>query len=150
MIEIIERADPRVDLDALAALEEITFRNPWTRQMLRVELEQVKAAVAFVVRTAAHPVAAYCAGRVLGEELHVRNLAVHPDSRRRGIGTRLLAQLLRGALERGALRATLELRASNEPGRRLYESAGFQERDRRPGYYSSPPEDAVILSRDSL
>ncbi len=71
MIEIIEPADPRADLDALAALEAITFRNPWTRQMLRVEFEQIEAVVAYVVRTEAHSVAAYCAGRVLGEELHV-------------------------------------------------------------------------------
>ncbi len=77
MIEIIEPADPRADLNALAALEAITFRNPWTRQMLRVEFEEVEAAVAYVVRTEAHSVAAYCAGRVLGEELHVRNFAVH-------------------------------------------------------------------------
>lgn len=150
MIEIIEPADPRADLDALAALEAITFRNPWTRQMLRVEFEQVEAVVAYVVRTEAHSVAAYCAGRVLGEELHVRNLAVHPDSRRRGIGTRLLAQVFRVAAEQGALRATLVVRASNEPARRLYASAGFQERDRRPGYYSCPPEDAVIFWRESL
>ena len=150
MMELIERADPRTDLEALAALEASTFLNPWTQQMLSAELEQVDVAFAYVVRTDAHPVAAYSAGRVIGEELRLNNFAVHPDSRRRGIGSRLLDHVLRAAAERGAVRATLEVRVSNTPARRLYESAGFVERGCRPAYYSSPVEDAVILWLDSL
>jgi len=94
--------------------------------MLRVEFEQVEAVVTYVVRTEAHSVAEYCAGRVLGEELHVHNLALHPDLRRRGIGTRLLAQVFRGAAEQGALRATLVVRASNEPADGCTHRRGFR------------------------
>jgi ribosomal-protein-alanine N-acetyltransferase len=47
----------------------------------------------------------------------------------------------------GATRATLEVRASNEDARRLYERAGFSVAAVRPRYYSNPVEDALILWR---
>jgi ribosomal-protein-alanine N-acetyltransferase len=47
-------------------------------------------------------------------------------------------------------RATLEVRASNEPARQLYESLGFTVAATRPRYYTQPEEDALILLREGL
>jgi ribosomal-protein-alanine N-acetyltransferase len=48
----------------------------------------------------------------------------------------------------GARRATLEVRASNDDARRLYERLGFHVAGRRRNYYTNPIEDALILWRD--
>jgi len=42
----------------------------------------------------------------------------------------------------------LEVRASNDPARLLYEKLGFQQAGRRPGYYRNPREDALILRKE--
>jgi ribosomal-protein-alanine N-acetyltransferase len=38
----------------------------------------------------------------------------------------------------------LEVRESNAPARALYENAGFKQTGRRPSYYTSPLEDAIL------
>jgi ribosomal-protein-alanine N-acetyltransferase len=84
------------------------------------------------------------------DELHINNLAVMPNLRRTGIGSTLLAFVLKKGVELGARRATLEVRRSNEAARLLYERAGFVVAGVRPGYYSKPVEDALVLWRDAL
>jgi hypothetical protein len=70
--------------------------------------------------------------------------------RRQGIGERLLLALLDLAAARGAHEATLEVRPSNLPARRLYEKYGFKVVGVRPRYYSDNNEDALIMTTDAL
>src|SRR5204863_1248332 len=84
------------------------------------------------------------------DEAHVTTFAVHPSWRRRRIGERLLLALLDLAVERGAREATLEVRLSNLPARRLYEKYGFRPVGVRPSYYSDNGEDALIMTTDHL
>ena len=81
------------------------------------------------------------------DQIHINNLAIHPAKRQRGLGTFLLARVLEEATALGAPHATLEVRRSNEPARRLYEGAGFRLVGVRTSYYTQPIEDALILSR---
>ena len=76
--------------------------------------------------------------------------AVHPDWRRQHIGERLLLAFLDLAAERGAHEATLEVRLSNLPARRLYEKFGFRPVGLRPRYYSDNGEDALIMTTEPL
>ncbi len=55
---------------------------------------------------------------------------VTPEWRRKGLGTRLGAEMLRWAHDRGAEKAYLQVIASNEAGRMLYEKLGFLEHHR--------------------
>ena len=50
----------------------------------------------------------------------------------------------------GATKATLEVRASNTAAFALYERLGFHVAATRPGYYTKPEEDALILWREGL
>src|SRR5262245_19549222 len=85
-------------------------------------------------------------GRVVGfcslwrvlDELHINNLAVQPESRRSGVATALLAHVLREGGRMGALRATLEVRRSNDAARLLYERFGFVVAGVRRAYYTKP------------
>ena len=96
------------------------------------------------------PVAGYCATWFLLPEVHINNLAVRPELRRRGFATYLLGRVLQTALEAGGERATLEVRRSNHAARRLYEGLGFRVRGVRADYYTDPVEDALILWREPL
>jgi ribosomal-protein-alanine N-acetyltransferase len=78
--------------------------------------------------------------------MHILNLAVHPSKRRRGIARRLLSEGLAQARALGAELAWLEVRPSNNAARALYESFGFKEAGRRPGYYDDTQEDALLLT----
>jgi tRNA threonylcarbamoyladenosine biosynthesis protein TsaB len=79
------------------------------------------------------------------DEGEILNIAVLDQDRQRGVGRKLLTHLMRDAVSRGAERMTLEVRESNEPARRLYDSMGFEPCGRRKNYYEKPKEDALIL-----
>ena len=84
------------------------------------------------------------------DEAHIITFAVHPAWRRQRIGGRLLLAFLDLASDRGAHEATLEVRLSNLPARRLYEKFGFRPVGLRPRYYSDNSEDALIMTTEPL
>lgn len=74
-------------------------------------------------------------------EMEILNIAVAPEFRRQGIARHLISHdtvLVAGTVY-------LEVRASNQVARNLYKSIGFQEVASRPGYYSDPPETAIVM-----
>ena len=138
------------DLDGVLEVEAQSFTNPWTRAMYAWELQNRSVCHIYVARTTACRVAAFCAFWLVVDEIHINNVAVLPLYRGRGMGSAVLRHVLDEARRLGATRATLEVRASNEGARRLYERLGFHVAGVRPNYYSSPVEDALILWRDNL
>ncbi len=88
---------------------------------------------------------AFCACWVIFDELHINTLAVAPDERRKGLATLLLKHVMAETSKEGARKATLEVRASNEAALVLYDRLGFRIKATRPGYYTNPDEDALIL-----
>jgi ribosomal-protein-alanine N-acetyltransferase len=136
------------DLDGVLAVEAESFTNPWTRDMYAWELQNRSVCHIYVARTDACPVAGFCAFWLVFDEIHINNVAVRPQFRGQGMGTAVMLHVLDEARRLGARRATLEVRASNEGARRLYERLGFYVAGVRPRYYTSPVEDALILWRD--
>ena len=147
---LIERMVSDDDLDAVAALEARCFTNPWTRDMLARELAQSDVAHVFVLRLPDRSVAAFCSCWIVADELHINTIAVDAAYRRQGLASGMLRHVLADAAARGAVRATLEVRASNEPARLLYETLGFAVAAIRPKYYTAPDEDALILWKEGL
>jgi ribosomal-protein-alanine N-acetyltransferase len=91
-------------------------------------------------------VISYAGLRIVLNEGHIMNVAVHPDFRGRGMGAATVSALIeRTRSAFGVTDFTLEVRASNTAAIRLYENAGFLEEGRRRAYYSYPVEDAVIM-----
>ena len=146
----VERLDPDRDLDAVMAIEEDSFTNPWTRQMFEWDVRNTEVTRVYVGRTVEAAVAAFCSCWLVFDELHVHSLAVRRDLRRRGVASALLGGVLADAARLGAKRATLEVRRSNEPALKLYEKLGFTVSGTRPNYYTQPEEDALILWLDRL
>jgi len=146
---VVERAW-EVDLDAVAALEADAFTNPWTRDMLERELRQSEVARVYVLRLPGQPVAAFCTCWVIYDELHINTIAVERSRRRRGLATALMRYVLEDAARDGAVRATLEVRRSNDAAQLLYQRLGFKVFAVRHRYYTQPEEDALILWLDRL
>jgi [ribosomal protein S18]-alanine N-acetyltransferase len=77
----------------------------------------------------------------------LESIAVASTVQRQGVGGRLLADLLTSLRRAEITKVMLEVRASNHAARDFYACAGFAETARRPGYYSDPEEDAILLAR---
>lgn len=146
----------------LAELERLCFSEPWTESGLRAELENESAVfrVAEALDPAGGPqetvpspldggnrVLGYAGMHAVCGECYVDNIAVFPEERGRGVGRALTKELLDWAEEQKSLFVTLEVRPSNAPAVELYRSLGFQEVGRRPGFYTHPPEDALLMTR---
>jgi tRNA threonylcarbamoyl adenosine modification protein YeaZ/ribosomal-protein-alanine acetyltransferase len=141
----VRRAATPADLEAVEQLQQKTFTNPWNADSIRWELENTDVARLYLLQAPGGQVVAYCACWVVFDELHINSLAVDPEFRRRGVARHLLRHVMAEAAASGVTAATLEVRASNEPARLLYEGLAFQVEGVRRDYYRDPREDALIL-----
>ncbi len=90
----------------------------------------------------------FLVARRVGSDIEILNFAVRPEARRGGVGGMLLRVALDWGVELHAQKALLEVRASNVLALHFYERRGFRVVGRRPRYYVSPVEDALLLSAD--
>ena len=133
------------DLEAVHRIEHASFSQPWPDQAYRSELQANRLA-SYLVGRVGDEVVAFGGIWLMVDEAHVTTFAVDPAWRRRRIGEALLLALLDLAIARGAREATLEVRLSNLPARRLYEKYGFRPVGMRARYYSDNNEDALIMT----
>jgi ribosomal-protein-alanine N-acetyltransferase len=137
------------DLPAVYEIERESFSTPWPAHAYRQELETNRLAHYIVARWG-DQIIGFAGIWLLVDEAHITTFAVRRTWRRRGVGERLLLALLDLARSRGAHEATLEVRPSNLPARRLYEKYGFKVVGTRTRYYSDDNEDALIMRTPSL
>lgn len=132
------------DMDEVMVIERTSFRFPWSTGFFLQELQVA----------CARSILAESDGRIIGYILYwllpgavdIHNIAVHVDFRRRGLGRVLLERVLGEARRHSAIRVTLEVRVSNLPAQKLYESTGFLATGIRKGYYSDDGEDALAMT----
>jgi ribosomal-protein-alanine N-acetyltransferase len=89
-------------------------------------------------------VLAFLVAHRVDTEWELENIVVAETARRRGVGARLVNELIAHvqAVRGGSI--FLEVRRSNQSARSLYRKAGFEETGLRKSYYADPPEDAVL------
>ena len=137
------------DLIAVHVIERESFSTPWPEHAYRQEIEQNSLAH-YIVARYGNAIVGFAGIWLLVDEAHITTFATRTAWRRQGIGERLLVALIDLALVRGAKEATLEVRPSNTPAKRLYEKYGFKVVGVRPRYYSDSNEDALIMTTDTL
>jgi len=144
--EITIRDFREEDLRRIYEIEVLSFRYPWSmRAFVAVQNMGAKIIVAdhtdygvvgFAIFRVEHTRSA-----ILG---HLMNIAVHPEFRRKGIGSLLLRIFEEKCACRGAEYAYLEVRISNTAAINFYKKHGYKIWGIRKGYYSNG-EDALIM-----
>jgi len=130
----------------VAELEKLCFSDPWSERSIASELNNPLSF--WLVAMEGDCVAGYVGSQTVLGETDMMNIAVHPDFRRQGVAEALINALVTELRKLGSRSLTLEVRASNEPARKLYEKLGFVQVGRRPNYYRNPREDACILRKE--
>jgi ribosomal-protein-alanine N-acetyltransferase len=137
------------DVTTVMTIERAGHRFPWTEGNLR---DCLRAGNACWVWDEAGILKAFGVMSVGAGEAHILNLCTHPLHQRRGIGRKLLSQLLSLAVRHRAEVVFLEVRVDNQPALRLYRRMGFNEVGVRKGYYPgiNGRQDALVLARSFL
>lgn len=142
------------DLLEVVEIEETSGLSRWGWSAYYAELQGKNSHLMLVARVDSpetnlrSKLAGYIVARLGADELHINNVAVREDFRRRGIGRRLLNRILEEGKGSGAAAAYLELRAGNQSALALYQECGFRVTSRRKNYYSDPMEDALVMIID--
>ncbi len=136
------------DLSEVVDIEEASGLNRWGYDSYQRELYTNPDSVMLVARSPhleGRGVIGFFAGWTVADEMHINNIASHPDYRRIGVGHRLIEHAINEAAMRGVSFVLLEVRASNEIAQTLYKKLGFNYVSRRRDYYRSPTEDAFVM-----
>ena len=133
-------------VDAVANLEKVCFHDPWSLNAITGEVSNPLSI--WFVALDGERVVGYIGSQAVIDLADVMNVAIEPSYRRRGIAELLIKELEDALKAQGVIGLLLEVRVSNEPARNLYEKMGFSVVGRRPGYYSHPKEDALIMRNE--
>ena len=131
------------DLDGIVSIENVSFPTPWPRRVFEREIGSKKS-YNRVIRFGGM-VVGYIVTWTIYDEVHILNVAVHPDFRNMGLGERLLRECISHSAGNGMKYAILEVRVSNTKARNLYEKMGFRVIHTRRKYYSDTGEDAYVM-----
>lgn len=131
------------DLERVYEIEKLCFPNPWPKRIFEMELETPRSTN--MVTMLDGVVCGYIISWKIQDEIHILNIAVHPDFRRLGVGRFLLGNCLDFFSGQGAVLALLEVRDSNLPAQNLYSKFGFKQIGIRKNYYTDNGEDAIVM-----
>ena len=139
------------DLPAMMALEKrAATAAHWSAEQYEALFRASDPGRVALILWEASELQGFVIARVVGKEWEIENIAVAGPARRRGLGTRLLGELLDSARAKDAAAVFLEVRESNQAARALYEKWAFLESGRRRRYYQDPDEDAILYRIDFI
>lgn len=138
------------DLDRIVEIEKDGFRHPWSAELLRREMGHAWSTILLAVEedAAGERILGFIVFWLVHDEVHVLNIAVAMEARRRGIGRALMEEAAALGRRRSAAIATLEVRRSNTPAIELYRALGYRQVGIRPNYYTDEGEDAIVMILD--
>ncbi|AHG76300.1 Ribosomal-protein-alanine acetyltransferase [Mannheimia varigena USDA-ARS-USMARC-1388] len=134
------------DFDRLFEIEQQAHLVPWSKgtllnnqgeKYLNLKLMEKNQIVAFAI------------SQIVLDEATLFNIAVAPEFQGKGVGKRLLSDLILQLQQRNVATLWLEVRESNLAAQKLYSSLGFNEVTIRKNYYPTPnggKENAVVMA----
>jgi ribosomal-protein-alanine N-acetyltransferase len=125
-------------------IEQQVYPRPWSASLFHSELAMRSTRAYFVARVGRQLVG-YAGIMITLDESHVTTIAVDPTRHREKVGTRLMLQLARESIARGATAMTLEVRMSNKAAQDMYRRFGFGPVGVRKNYYQEVNEDALVM-----
>ena len=132
--------------DVLRVEEDLFGAETWSAAMFWNELAQRNY---YIVAVDDDEVLGYAGLSAAEGEAWVQNIAVRRTTQRRGLGRKLLEELLAEAERRGIKQTLLEVAVTNAPAQRLYANYGFEPVGIRRGYYQPSNTDALVMMRSA-
>ncbi len=133
------------DLPAVMEIERSAYEFCWTEGIFR---DCMRVGYQCRLMFSGDELAGYGVMSVAAGEAHVLNVCVRPELQGRGHGRRIMQHLIDLASRLHTDTLLLEVRPSNVPAIRLYESMGFNQVGIRKDYYPARDgrEDALIFA----
>ena len=131
------------DLDEVCRIEEASFSMPWKREDFQDLIASDNSI--YLVILADDRVAGAAGYTFNGFDGYINNVVIDVDRRGQGLGKVLMKELLTVGRKNGVPEFTLEVRVSNTPAIKLYESLGFKSEGVRKNFYERPVEDAEVM-----
>jgi [ribosomal protein S18]-alanine N-acetyltransferase len=142
-IEIREMTE--ADIDQIMAIEKRSFAAPWSKRLFKETISFPLSFNIVVRKKVDNEVVGYANFYVIGSEVQVLNIAVDPESRKKGYAAKLLGCAIETLVAGKAEDFFLEVRISNADAIRLYEGFGFKRIGVRKKYYTETNEDAIVM-----
>lgn len=134
----------RRDLRKVMEIEAVTFPEPWSHGVFVSELA-LKRGRAYRTARLGREIVGYIGLMFVEDEAHVTTVAVAPEHQHRGLGTQLMLEAVRLALEAGSKKISLEVAVGNGRAQALYRRFGFAPVAVRKRYYELTGEDALVM-----
>lgn len=131
-------------LEDVIRIEEECFSKPWSENAVKDLLSSDKARLQGAFD--GDKLVGYSCLEWVLDEGSLTNIAVCNEYRKKGIGAKLMAELMKSAEEKELAFVTLEVRVSNLPAVNLYRKFGFTDVGTRRNYYDAPREDALLMT----
>lgn len=141
----------RRDMNEVRAIEFNSFEYPWLHDDF-VKVLQQRNVIGMVAEEAAS--ATKCkSGRIAGffvyelheTRLHILDIAVAPEFRRRGVGRQIIEKLLGKLSSQRRVRITVEIRETNTAAHLFFQAMGFKAVTVLKSYYDDVDEDAYLF-----
>ena len=142
------------DLEEVMVIERAAFKHPWSTELFRRELEHDWSTILIAVEplTSAakgdERIVAFLIYWLVHDEIHILNVAVSAEHRRKGTARLLMAETERRANLANASLMTLEVRRSNLGALDLYREFDYRAVGVRPNYYVDEGEDAIVMVKE--
>ena len=131
------------DIEAVVLIEGESFSEPWSQAAFVQEMVNDRAH--YLVIEEDDKIIGYGGFWQILDEGHFTNLAIVPEYRNRGFGSKIITAMLNYARTIEITSVTLEVREHNENALRAYKALGFHIEAKRSHYYTKPVEDALIM-----
>src|SRR3954470_7016121 len=143
------------DLEEVMVIERAAFKHPWSPELFRRELEHDWSTILVAIEPltsaqgkGSERIVAFLIFWLVHDEVHVLNVAVAPEHRRKGIARMLMAETEKRAYQANAALMTLEVRRSNQAALDLYREFDYRAVGVRPNYYVDEGEDAIVMVKE--
>jgi ribosomal-protein-alanine N-acetyltransferase len=151
---LVIRPMRQVDLSQVVTIDHMSFSMPWPESAFHYELNENQQSLLWVAEVSNSDGTGTIVGAIVVwlilDEAHIATIAVHPDHREKGIGSKLLETALIESIHLGMHQATLEVRAGNFAAQAMYRKFGFEVVGERRRYYRDNNEDALIMTLKNL
>lgn len=133
------------DLPGILEIEACSFSSPWDASTFLALLSDSESFNLSACEDGR--IVGYCFSQSMEKMVHLLNLAVHQDCRRKGIARAMLSDIISFAISENKSYVFLEVRRTNSTAQALYASMGFSHVLTWHSYYSESGEDASIMMK---